>query len=112
MAVKLQIGKTYKVRDSLYCKSNGFITHDKIIGVDKTNERDFIGQSGEGYYFNGSIYGIYQKWEMDLVEEIPDQPIEIVDNTAYNNCQEINVSMNGKYPDEVTFDVVLKNMFK
>lgn len=106
----LEIGKTYKVRDPDWCKSNGFITHDKIIGVDKEGERDFIGQSGEGYYHNGSIYGIYQKWEMDLVEEIPEQPIEMLDNTAYNNCKEINISLKGK-SDEVTIDVTVNKLF-
>lgn len=70
MAVKLRIGGKYKVRNQEWCKSNGFVTEDEIIGIDETCERDFIGKSGEGYYSNGSIYGIYQKFESDLIEEI------------------------------------------
>lgn len=70
MAVKLRIGGRYKTRNPLWCSSNGFVTEDEIIGIDETYERDFKGRSGETYFIGGYIYGIYQKFESDLIEEI------------------------------------------
>lgn len=70
MAIKLRIGGKYKVRDQNWCKSNGFVIEDEIIGIDETYERHFKGRSGETYFLEGWIYGVYQKFESDLVEEI------------------------------------------
>jgi len=68
--MKIEIGKTYKVRNPEYCLANGFVSQDTILKKDETLTKDFIGVSGEAYYINGSVYGIYQKWESDLIEEI------------------------------------------
>ena len=70
MAIKLRIGGRYKVRDPLWCSANGFVTEDEIMGIDETYERHFKGKSGETYFLEGWIYGVYQKFESDLVEEI------------------------------------------
>jgi hypothetical protein len=81
--MKLEIGKTYKVRDEQMANKLGWPEKEKINRVDK----DGIFYSKEGsYYENGKLFGGNgQDTWADLIEEVIDIYDEAVITDAYYN---------------------------
>jgi hypothetical protein len=72
--IKLEVGKTYRVRDESFCGAIREATRIKIVAYDEWNkEKPFRGEDGCHFWPNGVLSASGEETVFDLVREVQPQ---------------------------------------